>query len=57
MTVGRDRIVEAEKAEKADARNEWLAMNQQTASGVLAGLSGGEVPVIWRHPVVLLDSR
>ena len=39
-----DRIVEAEKAEKADARNEWLAMNQQTASGVLAGLSGGEVP-------------
>ena len=39
-----DRIVEAEKAEKADARNEWLAMNQQTASGVLAGLSGGDVP-------------
>ena len=51
-----DRIVEAEKAEKADARNEWLAMNQQTASGVLAGLSGGDVPVIWRHPVALLDS-
>ncbi len=39
-----DRIVEAEKADKADARNEWLAMNQQTASGVLAGLAGGEVP-------------
>ena len=39
-----DRIVEAEKAEKVDARNEWLAMNQQTASGVLAGLSGGDVP-------------
>ena len=39
-----DQIVEAEKAEKADARNEWLAMNQQTASGVLAGLSGGDVP-------------
>ena len=39
-----DRIVESEKAEKADARNEWLAMNQQTASGVLAGLAGGEVP-------------
>ena len=39
-----DQIVESEKAEKADARNEWLAMNQQTASGVLAGLAGGEVP-------------
>ena len=39
-----DNIVEAEKADKADARNEWLAMNQQTASGVLAGLAGGEVP-------------
>ncbi len=39
-----DRIVEAEKADKVDARNEWLAMNQQTASGVLAGLAGGEVP-------------
>ena len=39
-----DQIVESEKAEKAGARNEWLAMNQQTASGVLAGLSGGDVP-------------
>ena len=39
-----DQIVESERAEKAGARNEWLAMNQQTASGVLAGLSGGEVP-------------
>ncbi|MEE2759057.1 MAG: hypothetical protein VYA86_03655 [Candidatus Thermoplasmatota archaeon] len=39
-----DHIVQSEKAVKADARNEWLAMNQQTASGVLAGLAGGEVP-------------
>ena len=39
-----DHIVEAERAEKAGARNEWLAMNQKTASGVLAGLAGGEVP-------------
>ena len=39
-----DQIVESERAEKAGARNEWLAMNQKTASGVLAGLSGGEVP-------------
>ena len=39
-----DHIVEAERAEKAGARNEWLAMNQKTASGVLAGLTGGEVP-------------
>ena len=39
-----DQIVESEKMEKAGARNEWLAMNQKTASGVLAGLSGGEVP-------------
>ena len=39
-----DNIVESERAEKAGARNEWLAMNQKTASGVLAGLVGGEVP-------------
>jgi len=39
-----DHIVESERAEKAGARNEWLAMNQKTASGVLAGLAGGEVP-------------
>ena len=39
-----DHIVEAERAEKAGARNEWLSMNQKTASGVLAGLAGGEVP-------------
>ena len=39
-----DHIVEAERAEKTGARNEWLAMNQKTASGVLAGLAGGEVP-------------
>ncbi len=39
-----DHIVESERAEKAGARNEWLAMNQKTASGVLAGLVGGEVP-------------
>ena len=39
-----DRIVESERAEKAGARNEWLNMNQKTASGVLAGLAGGEVP-------------
>ena len=39
-----DQIVESERAEKAGARNEWLAMNQKTASGVLAGLTGGEVP-------------
>ena len=39
-----DHIVEAEKADKAGARNEWLAMNQKTASGVLAGLAGGQVP-------------
>ena len=39
-----DHIVEAERAEKSGARNEWLAMNQKTASGVLAGLAGGEVP-------------
>jgi len=39
-----DHIVESERAEKAGARNEWLAMNQKTATGVLAGLSGGEVP-------------
>ncbi len=39
-----DNIVESERAEKKGARNEWLAMNQKTASGVLAGLAGGEVP-------------
>ena len=39
-----DHMVEAGKAEKQDARNEWLAMNQRTASGVLAGLTGGELP-------------
>ena len=39
-----DHIVESERAEKTGARNEWLAMNQKTASGVLAGLVGGEVP-------------
>ncbi len=39
-----DHMVEAGKAEKQDARNEWLAMNQRTASGVLAGLAGGELP-------------
>ena len=39
-----DQIVESERAEKAGARNEWLAMNQKTATGVLAGLSGGDVP-------------
>ena len=39
-----DQIVESERAEKTGARNEWLAMNQKTASGVLAGLAGGEVP-------------
>ncbi len=39
-----DQIVESERAEKAGARNEWLNMNQKTASGVLAGLAGGEVP-------------
>jgi len=39
-----DHIVEAERAEKTGARNEWLAMNQKTASGVLAGLAGGDVP-------------
>ena len=39
-----DQIVEAERAEKAGARNEWLAMNQKTATGVLAGLTGGELP-------------
>ena len=39
-----DHIVESERAEKTGARNEWLAMNQKTASGVLAGLAGGEVP-------------
>ena len=39
-----DHMVEVGKAEKQDARNEWLAMNQRTASGVLAGLAGGELP-------------
>ena len=39
-----DHIVESERAEKTGARNEWLAMNQKTASGVLAGLVGGDVP-------------
>ena len=39
-----DNIVENERAEKAGARNEWLAMNQHTASGVLANLAGGELP-------------
>lgn len=39
-----DSIVEAERAEKADARSEWLTMNQKTASGVLAGIAGGELP-------------
>jgi hypothetical protein len=39
-----DRIVENERAEKAGARNEWLTMNQHTASDVLANLAGGELP-------------
>ncbi|MEE2812643.1 MAG: zinc ribbon domain-containing protein [Candidatus Thermoplasmatota archaeon] len=37
-------IVDAERQEKEGARNEWLAMNQRTASGVLSSLTGGELP-------------
>ena len=36
-----DAIVDAERREKENARSEWLSMNQQAASNVLAGLGGG----------------
>ncbi|MDP6899904.1 MAG: zinc ribbon domain-containing protein [Candidatus Thalassarchaeaceae archaeon] len=39
-----DNIVDSERQEKEGARNEWLAMNQRTASGVLSSLTGGELP-------------
>ncbi len=39
-----DRIVDNERQEKAGARNEWLAMNQRTASGVLSSLTGADIP-------------
>ncbi|MEE3082684.1 MAG: zinc-ribbon domain-containing protein [Candidatus Thermoplasmatota archaeon] len=39
-----DRIVDNERQEKEGARNEWLAMNQKTATGVLSSLTGAELP-------------